>query len=58
MRIQDLLKTNAIELGVSAENKEAAIDKLVSLHEAAGNLADVEGYKQAILKRDNSYPLP
>lgn len=53
MRIQDLLKTNAIELGVSAENKEVAIDKLVSLHEAAGNLADVEGYKQAILKRES-----
>lgn len=53
MRIKDLLKVEAIELGVSAANKEAAIDKLVSLHDKVGNLADVAGYKAAILKRES-----
>lgn len=53
MRIQDLLKVEAIELGVSAENKEAAIDTLVALHDKVGNLADVAGYKAAILKRES-----
>ena len=53
MRIKDLLKVEAIELGVSAANKEAAIDKLVALHNKVGNLADVEGYKAAILKRES-----
>lgn len=32
MRITDLLKANAIELGVSAASKQEAIDKLVALH--------------------------
>ena len=53
MRIKDLLKVEAIELGVSAASKEAAIDKLVALHDKVGNLADVEGYKAAILKRES-----
>ncbi len=53
MRIQDLLKVEAIELGVSAASKEAAIDTLVALHNKVGNLADVEGYKAAILKRES-----
>ena len=53
MRIRDLLKVEAIELGVSAANKEAAIDKLVALHDKVGNLADVAGYKAAILKRES-----
>lgn len=58
MRIKDLLKVEAIELGVSAANKEAAIDKLVALHDKVGNLADVEGYKAAILKRESESTLP
>ncbi len=53
MRIKDLLKVEAIELGVSAASKEAAIDKLVALHDKVGNLADVAGYKAAIMKRES-----
>ena len=53
MRIQDLLKVDAIKLGVSVENKEAAIDELVALHDKVGNLADKAGYKAAILKRES-----
>ena len=40
MKIIDLLKKDAIALNVSLTDKEEAIDKLISLHEKAGNLAD------------------
>lgn len=53
MRIKDLLSVDAIELGISAADKEAAIDQLVALHEKVGNLADVAGYKAAIMKRES-----
>ena len=52
MRITDLLKVQAIALGVKLANKQAAIDKLVSLHEKAGNLKDVAAYKKGILARE------
>ncbi len=53
MKITDLLKPNAIALNISAESKDEAIEKLVSLHEAAGNLSDRESYKQDIWAREN-----
>lgn len=53
MRITDLLKKEAIELGASVSTKNEAIDKLISLHEKAGNLNDVQAYKAAILEREN-----
>lgn len=52
MRITDLLRPESVELNTSAANKEAAIDKLIGLHVAGDNLADVEAYKQAILARE------
>ena len=52
MRITDLLKVQAIALGVKLANKQAAIDKLVSLHEKAGNLKDVAAYKKGIMARE------
>ena len=52
MRIIDLLKPNAIDLNVSVQTKDEAIDKLVSLHAQAGNLNDAEAYKQAIYARE------
>ena len=52
MRITDLLRPESVELHTSAANKEAAIDKLIGLHVAGGNLADVKAYKQAILARE------
>lgn len=52
MRIIDLLKANAIELNASVATKNEAIDKMVALHEACGNLADAEAYKDAILARE------
>ena len=53
MRIKDLLKLDAIELGVKVADKAAAIDKLVALQDKAGNLTDIDGYKAAILKRES-----
>jgi len=52
MRIIDLLKTDAIELNTSAASKSEAIEKMVSLHQKAGNLNDAEVYTKAILARE------
>lgn len=52
MKIIDLLKKDAIELNTSVASKSDAIDKLVALHEKAGNLLDVKAYKEAILARE------
>lgn len=45
MKIIDLLKKDAIALNVSLDSKQEAIDKLISLHEKAGNLVDSAAYK-------------
>lgn len=52
MKIKDLLKAEAITLGASVTDKADAIDKLVALHEKAGNLNDAAAYKEAILARE------
>lgn len=52
MRIIDLLKQEAVVLGTSAASKEEAINKLIGLHEKAGNLTDAEQYKKDILARE------
>ncbi|MGN0451322.1 MAG: fructose-specific PTS transporter subunit EIIC [Acutalibacteraceae bacterium] len=53
MRITDLLKSTAIELNVNLASKDEAIDKLIALHEKAGNLKDAAKFKEEILKREN-----
>lgn len=52
MRIVDLLKKDCIELGVKLNSKSEAIDKLVDLHNKAGNLVDAKVYKEGILARE------
>ena len=52
MRITDLLKPNAIELGVNLTSKDEVIDKLIALHQKAGNLNDPAKFKEDILKRE------
>ena len=52
MRITDLLKSTAIELNVSVASKDEAIDRLIALHEKAGNLKDAAEFKEEILKRE------
>ena len=45
MRITELLKKESIELGVKVADKNAAIDKLISLMDAGGRLNSIQGYK-------------
>ena len=52
MRINDLLKPEAIKIGGAAASKEDAIDKLVALMCNGGNVVDVEGYKAAVRARE------
>ena len=52
MRINDLLKPEAIKIGGAAASKEDAIDKLVALMCNEGNVVDVEGYKAAVRARE------
>lgn len=52
MRIVDLLKKECIELGVKLNSKSEAINKLVDLHDKAGNLVDAKVYKEGILTRE------
>ncbi len=52
MRITDLLRPESVQLHTQAADKQAAIDKLIGLHQAGENLADAEAYKQAILARE------
>ena len=53
MRIIDLLRADAIELNLAVNSKSEAIDRLVALHEKAGNLNDANEYKKAILERES-----
>ena len=52
MRIVDLLKKQSIDLNASVADKAAAIDHLVDLMAAGGNLNDKELYKQRVLARN------
>lgn len=52
MRITSLIKKSAIELHAKLSSKTEAIDKLVALHDNAGNLSDADAYKQGILARE------
>lgn len=52
MRITELLSMESIALGVKVDSKDAAIDYLVNLHDAAGNISDKKTYKEGILKRE------
>ncbi len=52
MRIIDLLKKEAISLNSPANSKDEAIETLIGLHDAVGNLSDKDAYKAAILARE------
>ena len=52
MKIKDLLKREGIALSVGAADQNAAIDKLIELHQAVGNLSDAKAFKEAILARE------
>lgn len=52
MRISDLLKKETMILDLKATTKETVIDELVSKLAEAGRLTDKQGYKEAILARE------
>ncbi len=52
MKIVDLLKEQSIDLAVQVADKPAALDKLVALMAAGGNLADAVKYKSCVLARE------
>ena len=54
MRITELLKKEAIALGVRVDSKEAAVDYLVNLQNQAGNISDPQLYKEGILAREQN----
>lgn len=52
MRITDLLKPQSIDLNAIVADKPAAVERLVDLMEAGGNLADKALYKVRVLARE------
>lgn len=52
MRITDLLKKEGIDLQGKSASKSETIDNLVDLMDATGNLNDKEGYKKAVVARE------
>ncbi|HHZ06485.1 MAG TPA: PTS transporter subunit EIIA [Clostridiales bacterium] len=52
MRVTDLLKEQGIQLGSKVNSKKQAIEKLIALQVASGNIADEQRYKDAILARE------
>ena len=51
MKIVDLLKRESVELNGKVTSKPEAIEKMVALMAAGGNLADVEAYKKGVFAR-------
>ena len=52
MNIVDLLKRESVELNGKVTSKPEAIEKMVALMAAGGNLADVEAYKKGVFARE------
>ncbi|MBR3234411.1 MAG: PTS sugar transporter subunit IIA [Atopobiaceae bacterium] len=55
MKITDLLKPEGIKVGASATSQMDAIDQLVALQDASGNINDPAGYKKGILAREKEF---
>lgn len=55
MRITDLLKPEAVAIGATAPTRDEAIDQLVALHVAAGNVTDAAAYKAGVLAREADF---
>lgn len=55
MKITDLLKVSGIKVGAKATSQMDAIDQLVALQVASGNIADKAKYKEGILAREKEF---
>lgn len=52
MKITDLLKSSSVDVDVTVNSKDDAIDHLVNLMDKQGNLTDIKEFKQGILARE------
>ena len=55
MKITDLLKPEGIKVGATAKSQDDAIDQLIALQDASGNISDTVAYKKAILAREAEF---
>ncbi|MBO7674544.1 MAG: PTS sugar transporter subunit IIA [Atopobiaceae bacterium] len=55
MKITDLLKVEGIKVGARASSQMDAIDQLVALQDASGNINDKAKYKEGILAREAEF---
>lgn len=55
MKITDLLRPEGIKINAVPSNQMDAIDQLVALQDASGNIADTVEYKKAILAREGEF---
>ena len=54
-KITDLLKPEGIKVGATAKSQDDAIDQLIALQDASGNIGDTVAYKKAILAREEEF---
>lgn len=52
MRIIDLLKKESVKLNAAPQNGAETVDMLVGLLENSGNISDTQGFKNAVLARE------
>ena len=55
MKITDLLRPEGIRIGVEPSDQMDAIDQLIALQDASGNINDTIAYKEAILAREKEF---
>ena len=55
MKITDLLRPEGIKVGAQATSQMDAIDQLVALQDASGNISDPIAYKEGILAREAEF---
>lgn len=55
MKITDLLNAQSVKVGAAAASQADAIDQLVALQVAAGNVSDADGYKAGVLAREAEF---
>ena len=53
MKITDLLKKDTVIIDLAATSKSAAIDEMTKKLDVAGRLNSLDGFREAILKRES-----
>lgn len=55
MKITDLLKPEGIKVGATASSQDDAMNQLIKLQDASGNISDTKAYKEALLAREAEF---